>query len=100
MNFKSILIVGLSMATLVQALPAHAGYGSIYYYEGLKVVDLFTDHPGYRTSTNTSPTNVQNAEANKNSNATDESLETKMKNAERLREYGDATRDIIRNMYP
>jgi hypothetical protein len=84
MNFKSILIVGLSMTTLGLALPAHAGSESVYsygygewFYGDLRV-DSLTDSRGDRSaSTNTSPTNVQNAEATNISNATNESLETK-----------------------
>jgi hypothetical protein len=78
MNLKSILIVGLSMTTLGLALPAHAGYSYVGWFFGDLRVDSLTDRPGDRASTNTSPTNVQNAEATNISNSTNESIQTKV----------------------
>jgi hypothetical protein len=101
MKFKSILAVGLSTATLGLSSPAHAGYGAIYYIEGIKVVDLFTDRPSDRTTT--SPTNSQNTGAVTSPTSeptTDASLERKMKDAENLKNYGDSMSEMIRNMYP
>jgi hypothetical protein len=98
MNFKSILVVGLSVATLGLSLPAHAGdtgtvidnqQGSSIYGNGNytnqsiknKVTNKQKGHGG--GDTGTSLTNGQGSEVVGNGNHTNQSIKNKVLNKQK-----------------
>jgi hypothetical protein len=103
MNFKSILVVGLSVATLGLSLPAHAGEGGststvIDNQQGATVTGdgnhtnqtiknkVHNRQTGSGTGgdTGTSLTNGQNADVYGNGNKTNQTIKNKVKNSQRL----------------
>jgi hypothetical protein len=109
MNFKSILVVGLSIATLGLALPAHAGEeagggvggatGTVIDNQQGAVVTGDGNHTnqtiknkvhnrqkgsGTGGDTGTSLTNGQSADVYGNGNRTNQEIKNKVKNSQRL----------------
>jgi hypothetical protein len=106
MNFKSILVVGLSIATLGLALPAHAGEGAVGGATGTvidnqqgAVVTGDGNHTNQRIKnkvnnrqsgsgtggdTGTSLTNGQSADVLGNGNHTNQNIKNKVNNRQRL----------------
>jgi hypothetical protein len=109
MNFKSILVVGLSIATLGLSLPAHAGEGAtggvgggtgtvIDNQQGATVtgdgnhtnqkiknkVNNRQTGSGTGGDTGTSLTNGQNADVYGNGNKTNQTIKNKVNNRQRL----------------
>ncbi len=99
MNFKSILVLGLSVATLALALPAHAGDTAtvVDSQQGVVVTGDGNDtrqnnttnvrnHQSGRRSpgnTGTSVTNGQSADVQGNDNTTRQNNNTKVNNVQR-----------------
>ena len=103
MNFKSILVVGLSVATLGLSLPAHAGEGGatgtvIDNQQGAVVtgdgnvtnqriknkVNNRQSGSGTGGDTGTSLTNGQSADVLGNGNHTNQNIKNKVNNRQRL----------------
>jgi hypothetical protein len=103
MNFKSILVVGLSLATLGLSMPAHAGEGgststtidnqqnAVITGNGNHTNQSIKNNVKNRQSgsgtggdTGTSLTNGQSADVYGNGNHTNQTIKNKVKNSQRL----------------